>query len=226
MGLLGKLQNWSDARIDGRVTLADVVVALTAMAGIIVAVTMVFVGVAVLTVVFELTETIDLRAVIFGAGLGMICGGIVATLRIVLDTLASGGTPQDWSAPVPTPPEMLQTSPPPQGLRVEVRSDSRILIGTLLPDLDRRAALVVVRRIANDLLLRSATLSKRQAGAILGERFSGFQAELIRLDMLSRAGKSKHAGYTLTALGVTFFTRCLNPPYPEVFALRSDDGTE
>lgn len=194
-------------KIDGKLTIEDILTALLAM----VAITLCL-GVAgggfelVLIIVAVMDSSYSFRGFFFGLGVGALIGALTAAIRIGLDLVHKGHESStegiDWGG--------IKNVIPPQdertGLRIEVqcKSHPRVLFSCLLEDLERNVIIKMLRKVALITMNTGPNFSKRKTGGYFGERLPEVRDEFERLGFIKVAGVSKHAGYVFTELGIEF----------------------
>lgn len=212
--------------IDGKLTTADIRVALFAM--IAMAISLAVAGSALELILMSLAFSsgpYSWRGLTLGFSLGAFLGAIGAFVRIALD-LAYRPSSKSPSASVSydLPPEgeeppAPQVAPVTKGVKVWVEDKrvkrGQILRGHLLPNLERIQAARTLRRVARGIIGRGENFSKRQAASYLPEDDRNpTRDELLRLGILIKAGPAPNSGYNVTELGLGFFELCLEEPFP------------
>lgn len=181
--------------IDGRITLGDILTGSAAI-GLVT-----FAGLAIGTGAGIISHVANypVDGPQIGAALGMVVGGVAVGRRTLLDV---------WEQYTPDSlPVAADVSQPDRfGVDVEVirrtgANSSQVLRGAILPEMDTRLVVDMLRKVAQAHFYDRKPFSKRGAGSHLGDNYAAVIEELLRLGLLTPAGKSKNAGYKLTHEG-------------------------
>lgn len=190
------IQQAGEPRLDGFITLGEVLTLLAAL--FLICVSGVVIGTAVGLLLSKVVDGLK-----FGCAGGAIVGGCAVALRAIADM---------WVFPKP-PILSSEERPKPdhRGVDVWVQTvgTGEVKRGSILPMLPAAKATKIIGLVARDVIENGQRISKRQAGRHFGRHFSVALGQMIQAGLVVQAGSGHNAGYDLTDAGEEWLKRFL-----------------